>query len=765
MTASLAPALIARVAAELSLGTGQVQRTLALFDEGATLPFVARYRKEVTGGLDEVQLRDVRERADYLQELEDRRAAILKSVEEQGKLDDVLRAAILGADTKQALEDLYLPFKPKRRTRAMIARERGLGPLAEALWSGAVDDAAALASAAGYILPGVDGKESEVPSAEAALQGARDILAEQLSEDAAVRGWVREVTRAKGVVTSQVVEDKRRDDSKFKDYFEYREPLGTIPSHRMLAIRRGEAEGELLWRVEAPVDEIVARLTREAVGERPAVQQLGLVAQDCYKRLLALAIEGELRLELKTRADDEAISIFGRNLEQLLLASPAGERRVVGLDPGFRTGVKVAVVSQTGALVHTDTLYLHQEDRFAGAMRALIARFAPELIAIGNGTASRETETLTKAALRELDAPRPQVVVVNEAGASVYSASDLARAEFPELDVSLRGAVSIARRLQDPLAELVKIDPKSIGVGQYQHDVNQTRLKQRLDDTVMSCVNRVGVEVNTASAALLAYVAGIGPSLAQSIVAQRDKEGGLRSREALKAVPRLGAKAFEQAAGFLRVRGGAHPLDASAVHPERYALVERMAADLGVEVRALVGNEGLVDRVALERYVSGDVGMPTLRDIVSELKKPGRDPRAAFEPPAFRDDITKPSDLAVGMVLEGVVTNVVAFGAFVDIGVHQDGLVHVSQLSDRYVRDANEVVQVGQRVQVTVQAVDLPRNRIALTMKKEGGAGGTKSARPEAKANVKPAGKGAGGKAPAFVPQKGAVAPNGMRFK
>ncbi len=767
MADPLAPALITRVAAELSLAPAQVQRTLALFDEGATLPFIARYRKEVTGGLDEVQLRDVRERAEYLKELEDRRAAILKSVEEQGKLDDVLKAAILKADTKQVLEDLYLPFKPKRRTRAMIARERGLGPLAEALWSGSVDDAAAMSAAAGYVLAGVDGKESEVPSPEAALQGARDILAEQLSEDAAVRGWVREVTRAKGVVTSQVVAEKRRDDSKFKDYFEYREPLGTIPSHRMLAIRRGEAEGELLWRVEAPVDEVTARLTRETVGDRKAAQQLGLVAQDCYKRLLALAIEGELRLELKTRADDEAITIFGRNLEQLLLASPAGEKRVVGLDPGFRTGVKVAVVSQTGALVHTDTLYLHQEDRFAGAVRALVARFEPELIAIGNGTASRETETLTKAALRELDAPRPQVVVVNEAGASVYSASDMARAEFPELDVSLRGAVSIARRLQDPLAELVKIDPKSIGVGQYQHDVNQTRLKQRLDDTVMSCVNRVGVEVNTASAALLGYVAGIGPSLAQSIVSLRDKEGGLKSRDALKAVPRLGAKAFEQAAGFLRVRGGAHPLDASAVHPERYALVERMAADLGVEVRALVGNETLVESIALERYVSGDVGMPTLRDIVSELKKPGRDPRAAFEPPAFRDDITKPSDLAAGMVLEGVVTNIVAFGAFVDIGVHQDGLVHVSQLADRYVRDANEVVKVGQRVQVTVQSVDLPRNRIALTMKKDGGAGGGggKSARPEAKADVKSSGKAPVSKAPAFVPQKGAVAPNGMRFK
>ena len=762
MPASLAPALVARVATELSLNPLQVQRTLALFAEGATLPFIARYRKEATGGLDEVQLRDVRDRAEYIQELEERRAAILKSIEEQGKLDDSLKAQILKAETKQALEDLYLPFKPKRRTRAMIARERGLGPLAEAIWAGALSDADAVTKAAEFVLPGVDGKEPEVPTADAALQGARDILAEQVAEDAVVRGWVREVTRAKGVVSSKVLEEKRSDDSKFKDYYEFSEPLGTIPSHRMLAIRRGEAEGELLWRIVAPVEDIDARLAREVVGNRRATQQLALVAADAYKRLLAIAIEAELRLELKTRADDEAINVFGRNLEQLLLASPAGEKRVIGLDPGFRTGVKVAVVGPTGALVHTDTLYLHQEDRFAGAIRAMVQRFTPELIAIGNGTASRETETLTKAALRELDAPRPTVVVVNEAGASVYSASDLARGEFPDVDVSLRGAVSIARRLQDPLAELVKIDPKSIGVGQYQHDVNQTKLKQRLDDVVMSCVNRVGVEVNTASAALLGYVAGIGPTLAQSIVTLRDQKGGLRSRADLKDVPRLGAKAFEQAAGFLRVRGGAHPLDGSAVHPERYALVERMAKDLGVEVRALIGDDALVDRIELAKYVSDDVGMPTLRDIVAELKKPGRDPRSAFEPPAFREDIQKPSDLHVGMVLEGVVTNIVAFGAFVDIGVHQDGLVHVSQLADRYVRDPNEVVKVGQKVKVTVQGVDLPRNRIALSMKRDAtpaaaaAAGGGQAGR-----------KGAASKPAAqpFVPAKGAVAPNGMRFK
>ena len=777
MADTLSPVLVARVASELSLNPQQVQRTLALFDEGATLPFIARYRKELTGGLDEVQLRDVRERAEYLKEMEERRSAILKSIDEQGKLDDGLKALILKADTKQTLEDLYLPFKPKRRTRAMIARERGLGPLAEELWSGLLSDAEAHAKAGAFVLPAVDGKESEVPSAEAALQGARDILAEQIAEDAMVRGWVREVTRAKGLVTCKVVEAKRSDESKFKDYFEYAEALGTIPSHRMLAIRRGEAEGELHWRVEAPLEEINARLAREVVGDRKAAQQLTLVATDAYKRLLALAIEAELRLELKTRADDEAITIFGRNLEQLLLASPAGEKRVIGLDPGFRTGVKVAVVSATGALVHTDTLYLHQEDRFAGAMRLIVQRFTPDLIAIGNGTASRETETLTKAALREMDAPRPTVVVVNEAGASVYSASDMARAEFPELDVSLRGAVSIARRLQDPLAELVKIDPKSIGVGQYQHDVNQSKLKQRLDDIVMSCVNRVGVELNTASAALLAYVAGIGPSLAESIVVLRDKQGGLRSRADLKEVPRLGAKAFEQAAGFLRVRGGKHPLDGSAVHPERYALVERMAKDLSVEVSAFLGDESLVDRIQLATYVSDDVGMPTLRDIVTELKKPGRDPRSAFEPPAFREDLQKPSDLHPGMVLEGVITNIVAFGAFVDIGVHQDGLVHVSQLADRYIRDANEVVKVGQKVKVTVQSVDLPRNRIALSMKRDGGLGGAKpqgGAARGARGPTSPNNAARGGNAkgpnqpPAakpFVPTKGAVAPNGIRFK
>jgi len=747
--------LVEKVARELALAPRQVASTLALFGAGNTLPFIARYRKEATGGLDEVQLRDVRDRADYLRELEERRAAILKSVEEQGKLDDALRARLEGAETKQALEDLYLPFKPKRHTRATIARERGLEPLADLIWAGAASDAEIEGAASAYV-----DAAREVPGVAEALQGARDILAERAAEDAELRGWVRERTRWSGVVKSAALAGKEKEVSKFQDYYDFSEKLSDIPSHRMLAIRRGEAEGFLVWSVGAPADEILSQLDRVVVAGRAAKAQLTLVAQDAYRRLLAPSIEVELRLELKTRADEEAIQIFGRNLEQLLLAAPAGEKPVIGLDPGFRTGVKVAIVSRTGAVIATDTLYLHQPDHFAAALERHVARHAPELIAIGNGTASRETETLVRTVLRGFAGPLPQVVVVSEAGASVYSASDVAREELPELDVSLRGAVSIARRLQDPLAELVKIDPKSIGVGQYQHDVNQSRLKTRLDEIVESCVNRVGVEVNTASVSLLSYVAGVGPALAQNIVRLRDERGGFRSRREITDVPRLGAKAFEQSAGFLRVRGGAHPLDASAVHPERYPLAERIARDLGAELRELVGNEALLERVEPARYVSEEVGLPTLRDILAELRKPGRDPRASFEPPAFRADVTAPKDLTPGMVLEGVVTNIVAFGCFVDVGVHQDGLVHVSQIADRYVADPNQVVQVGQRVRVTVMSVDLARNRIALTMKTQPGAGrtaGEGSAQGGRRAQ-KPA-------LPSFKPKPGTVAPNGMRFK
>jgi protein Tex len=785
----MASPLVQTVASELALPVASVERTLELFGEGNTLPFIARYRKEVTGGLDEVQLRDVRDRAQYLTELEDRRAAVLKSVTEQGKLDDRLKAAILGASTKQVLEDLYLPFKPKRRTRATIARERGLGPLAEQVWAGALDDRAAREAAVPFVDVGND-----VADVDAALAGARDILAEQVAEDAGVRGWIRDVTRTKGAVKSTRAYGRTEEVSKFSDYFDYRESLGTIPSHRVLAIRRGETEGELVWSVEAPLVDIGPRLQRDVVGARKAAALLTQVADDAYGRLIAPSIEVELRLELKTRADEEAIIIFGRNLEQLLLSAPAGEKSVLGFDPGFRTGVKIALVSKTGSLQHTDTLYLHQEDRFAATVRAVVARFKPELIAIGNGTASRETEALVRATLRELEPPAPTVVVVSEAGASVYSASDVARVEFPELDVSIRGAVSIARRLQDPLAELVKIDPKSIGVGQYQHDVNQPKLRQRLDDIVESCVNRVGVEVNTASAQLLAYVSGVGPALAQSIVATRDAKGGFGARKELQDVPRLGAKAFEQAGGFLRVRGGSHPLDASAVHPERYALVSRIAKDRGVTLAELIGNEAMLSTLDLTPYVSADVGLPTLRDIVTELRKPGRDPRESFVPPAFRDDVTEPKHLSAGMVLEGVVTNIVAFGAFVDVGVHQDGLVHVSQLADRFVKDPNDVVQVGQKVTVTVQGVDLARNRIALTMKTGAPAVALGASRPEAMRASSPLAPSRSAKSPPVKsapvnsppvksppaksppahappaatpvqPGKGWVAPNGIRFK
>jgi protein Tex len=766
--------LIDRIATELTITARQVQAALALFEEGATVPFVARYRKEATGGLDEVQLRDVDDRSTYLEELESRRAAILSSIQEQGKLDDALRGRILAADTKQVLEDLYLPYKPKRRTRATIARERGLEPLADLIWEGTATDAQVEAVAPEYV-----NAEREVASADEALRGARDILAERTAEDAEIRALTRDLTRRTGTVAAQGRSGVDRASSKFSDYFDFSQKLTDLPSHRILALRRGEAEEEISWSIEAPADEALARIEGRITIGRAAVGQLRRVAEDAYKRLLAPSIEIELRLELKQRADEDAITIFGSNLEQLLLGAPAGGRAVLGLDPGFRTGVKVAAVSRTGALLETAAIYLHQEDRFTATVRALVSRHGVELIAIGNGTASRETDALVRRIVGTLDEPRPQVIIVNEAGASVYSASDVAREEFPDLDVSLRGAPSIARRLQDPLAELVKIDPRSIGVGQYQHDVSQARLKKRLDDVVESCVNRVGVEVNTASAPLLSYVAGVGPTLARNIVELRDSRGGFRSRKELLQVPRLGAKAFEQAAGFLRVGGGEHPLDATAVHPERYALVERMAADAGLAVGQLVANAAVLDGIELRRYVSEDVGLPTLTDILEELRRPGRDPRDRFEPPAFRDDVRELKDLLPGMQLEGVVTNLVAFGAFVDIGVHQDGLVHVSQLADRFVKDPAEVVKVGQKVRVTVLAVDAPRNRIGLSMKKQpvaSQATGSDTDAPTPPTDPRSEDgqqKRRGGKgprqpqppAPAAPPASGTVTSNGMRFR
>ncbi len=744
-----------RIAAELGLRAPQVRAALELLLAGNTIPFVARYRKEATGELDEVQLRDLRDRHEYLTELDDRRAAILKSVEEQGKLTPELRAAIERAGTKQALEDLYLPFKPKRRTRAIIAAERGLAPLAERLWSGASTDAELAAAAAGFV-----DAERGVATADDALAGARDIVAERIAEDAAARAWVREQVRERGVMESKVARGREGEASKFQDYYDFSQPVRLLPGHRILAIRRGEAEEVLTARIVTPDEEIVGGLLRRFANGHRAPQQMRLAVEDAHRRLLAPSVEVEVRMELKTRADEEAIAIFGQNLEALLLASPAGERSVLGVDPGFRTGCKLAVVSRTGALLATGVAYLHQEDRFRHDIARIVEKHGVELVAVGNGTASRETDKLVKDAIREIPAERrPVVVMVNEAGASVYSASDVAREEFPELDLTLRSAVSIARRLQDPLAELVKIDPKSIGVGQYQHDVSQTRLKRRLDETVESCVNRVGVEVNTASPALLSYVAGIGPTAAQRIARHRDGAGPFRSRSQLLKVPGVGPKTFEQAAGFLRVRGGDHPLDASAVHPERYRLVERMAGDLQVAVKELVGNEAAIARIQPQGYVGEGVGLPTLQDILAELRKPGRDPRDAFEAPAFRDDVQKIEDLREGMSLQGTVTNVVAFGAFVDIGVHQDGLVHVSELSDRFVQDPSAAVRAGDRVTVRVLSVDVPRKRIALSMRSGEG-------KPKGGARPPDRRGGAGqGNAPKPPPRpEPGVAPNGMRI-
>jgi uncharacterized protein len=752
-----------RIANELGLRVPQVRAALELLLEGNTIPFVARYRKEATGELDEVQLRDVRDRDEYLAELDERRVAILKSIDEQGKLTPELKAALDRAETKQALEDLYLPYKPKRRTRATIAAEKGLLPLAELLWEGRTSDAELRAAAAAF----VDATQG-VASADEALAGARDIVAERVADDAQTRAYVRERVWEKGVLESRAARGKEKEVSKFQDYYDFSGPVKSLPGHRVLAVRRGEAEEFLTARIVAPDDEIVAVLRRKHTAGHRAPEQMGDAVEDAYRRLVSTSVEVEVRMELKTRADEEAISIFGRNLEALLLAPPAGGRSVLGVDPGYRTGCKLAVVSDTGALVTTGHVYLHQEDRARRDLARLLQAHPVDFVAVGNGTASRETEKLVKDAVRELPAERrPVVVMVNEAGASVYSASDLAREELPELDLTLRSAVSIARRLQDPLAELVKIDPKSIGVGQYQHDVSQVKLKRRLDETVESCVNRVGVELNTASPALLGYVAGIGPTVAQKIVRHRDEHGPFRSRAAVTKVAGLGPKTFVQAAGFLRVRGGEHPLDASAVHPERYALVERIAGDVGVPLGSLVGNEAAITRIEPAKYVGGEVGLPTLHDILGELRKPGRDPREAFEAPAFRDDVQKIEDLKEGMVLQGTVTNVVAFGAFVDVGVHQDGLVHVSHLSNRFVKDPNEVVKPGERVTVRVLSVDVQRQRIALSMK-DASAGDARPAgqgRPGEARRTEPARKPEPKRAPEPPkPAQSGVAPNGMRI-
>jgi uncharacterized protein len=703
-----------KIAGELNLTRAQVKKTAELIEEGATVPFIARYRKEVTGSLDEVQITSIRDRLEQLAELDKRREAILKSLEERQLLTDELKEKVLAAETLAVLEDIYLPLRPKRRTRASVAKERGLEPLAQILFAQGENDPSA--EAVLFIDPG-----KSVPSVEDALAGARDIIAEWVSEDSSARSALRDLFAAQGFFHSKIMTGKEVEGSKYRDYFDWEEPAAQAPSHRILAMRRGEKEGFLNLTALPPEPDALAILDRIFVkGENPCSLQVRLAVQDSYTRLLSPSMETELRLETKKRADEEAIRIFADNLRQLLMSPPLGEKRILGIDPGLRTGCKVVCLDRQGKLLHYETIFplLSEKGREESAQRVerLCAEFQVEAIAVGNGTGGRETETF----IRSLSLPEGMpLILVNESGASVYSASKVAREEFPDHDVTVRGAVSIGRRLMDPLAELVKIEPKSIGVGQYQHDVDQSALKRSLDDVVVSCVNAVGVEVNTASPQLLTYVSGLGPQLAANIVAHRNENGPISSREEMKKVPRLGPKAFEQCAGFLRVRGGSNPLDASAVHPESYPVVEAMAADLGCTVEDLVCQEALRQKIDLSKYVTEKTGLPTLNDILKELAKPGRDPRREFEAVNFAEGIAKIEDLTPGMKLDGIVTNVTAFGAFVDIGVHQDGLVHVSHLADRFVKDPRQVVKVQQKVKVTVLSVDLERKRIVLSMKKD----------------------------------------------
>ncbi len=705
---------IFKIAGELKVQPRQVAATAKLFAEGATVPFIARYRKEATGSLDEVAVTSIRERLVSLAELDQRRDAILKSLAERNLLTDELKNAIAKSETLTGLEDIYQPYRPKRRTRATIAKERGLEPLADILFS-QQSTADPIAEAQVYV-----SAEKGVSDAASALAGARDILAERISDDAQARTQLRALFWSRALVKSKVSFEKEEAAAKFKDYFDWSEPLAKIPSHRMLAIRRGESEGLLMMRIQPPEEEALGLIEPLFVtGRGPAAEQVRLAVQDSFKRLLGQAIEVEMRIESKKRADIEAIRVFSENLRELLLSSPLGRKNVLAIDPGFRTGCKIVCLDRQGKLLHNDVIYptassSGEAREAAEALLGMIRKFEIEAIAIGNGTASRETEMFVKALKLPSTIP---VVMVNESGASIYSASDVAREEFPNHDLTVRGAVSIGRRLMDPLAELVKLDPKSIGVGQYQHDLDQFALKRCLDDVVMSCVNGVGVELNTASKQLLAYVSGLGPALAENIVAYRNENGRFKSRAELKQVPRLGPKAFEQAAGFLRIHDGEQPLDASAVHPESYPVVDQMARDLACSVNDLMRDGGRRQKIQLAKYVTEDVGLPTLTDILAELAKPGRDPRRQFEVFAFQAGVEKMEDLKPGMKLPGIVTNVTAFGAFVDIGVHQDGLVHISQLCDRFIKDPAEVVKVQQKVIVTVTEVDLARKRIALSMK------------------------------------------------
>ena len=700
------------IARELHLAGEQVEATVGLLDGGATVPFIARYRKEHTGSLDEVAITSIRDRLSQLRELRDRREVILASLEKQGLLSEELRKAVLSAASMAVLEDTYLPYRPKRRTRAAIARERGLESLALRLWGQGGFDVAIAAGE--YVNP-----QAGVDNVNQALSGARDIIAEWVSEDSTARRAIRELFWAQGTISATVASGKDAEAAKYRDYFDWQEPIAGAPSHRILAMLRGEKESLLSVHIAPPVSSATAILERIFVkGETEAAQQIGLAIRDRYKPLLESAMETEVRKAARVRAEDTAIGVFADNMRELLLAPALGQKNILALDPGFRSGCKLVCLDRQGHLLHHDTVYPllgeRGEEESARKILLLCRQYRIEAIAVGNGTAGRETQAFLRTL--ELD-PQIAVVMVNESGASVYSASEAARTEFPDQDITVRGAVSIGRRLMDPLAELVKIDPKAIGVGQYQHDIDQKALKQRLDDVVVSCVNQVGVELNTASRELLSYVSGLGPRLANAIVEYRNLNGPFTSRAALKKVPRLGPKAFEQAAGFLRVREGAQPLDASAVHPESYRVVEAIARDLGRPLDELLGDAAIGGQIDPSRYVSDQIGLPTLNDIIGELARPGRDPRQEFEPFDFAAGVHRIEDLTVGIKLPGVITNVTGFGAFVDVGVHQDGLVHISQLAEGFVSNPSDVVKVQQRVWVTVLEVDLERKRIALSLK------------------------------------------------
>jgi uncharacterized protein len=699
------------IAKELGIKASQVQKVSVLLDEGASIPFIARYRKEATGSLDEVEITSIRDRLNQLKELDDRRETILKSLEKHGHLTDELQAAVFAAETMAILEDIYLPFRPKRRSKATVAIEQGLEPLAEIIFEQTGIDP--YVAAATYVDAG-----KSVDSAQDALTGAGHIIAEWINEDPRARDRLRRLFMEKGTIRSTVAAGMESKGVKYKDYFDWEEPVAKAPSHRILAMRRGERDDILNLTIAPPEEDAIAILDNLFVkGDGKDSEQVELAARDSYKRLLSRSMETEIRLASKDSADSEAIKIFEDNLRQLLLAPPLGAKKVMGIDPGFRTGCKIVCLDRQGKFLHHETIYPHlsgkKNQEAAETVKMLCRKYQIEAIAVGNGTAGRETEDFVKG----LGLEDAHVVLVNESGASVYSSSAIAREEFPDLDLTIRGAVSIGRRLIDPLSELVKIDPKSIGVGQYQHDVDQTSLKQALDDVVISCVNRVGVDVNQASVQLLTYVSGLGLQLAKNIVAFRDENGPFRSRMDLKKVPRLGPKAFEQSAGFLRITQGGNPLDASAVHPESYHIVDAMVRDLGCKVTDVMADETLKKKIDISKYVTDTIGIPTLKDILDELSKPGRDPRDSFSAFAFADGINDIKDLKSGMKLPGIITNVTAFGAFADIGVHQDGLIHISELSDRYVKNPADIVKVNQNVMVTVINVDIDRGRISLSMK------------------------------------------------